>query len=136
MIDEIWQLAKPFAFLWLPSVELMPGNKDRGRIHSWHNKSFPFNNKDHEPRFGAGLPTSSDLSISSGLRRIDSCLTGAYLHGESCLAPTRGGGNQRGGSENGSIFSAERYHRRNFRNASPRWLYSAFCCADTWAKVR
>jgi hypothetical protein len=81
MFEAIWQLAKPFAFLWLPSVECVPGNKDQGRIHSWHDKSFPFNKKDHEARLGAGLLTSSDLSISSGLRRIDSWPNGRLFAG-------------------------------------------------------
>jgi hypothetical protein len=51
MFDAIWQLAKPFAFLWLPAAELMPGNKDEGRVQSRHDKSFPFNNKNYESRF-------------------------------------------------------------------------------------
>jgi hypothetical protein len=78
MFDAIWQLAKPFAFLWLPSAELTTGNKDEERIRARHDKSFPFNNKNYESRFRARLLASSDLSISLDSRRIDSCRRGAH----------------------------------------------------------
>jgi hypothetical protein len=48
MFDAIWQLAKPFAFLWLPSAALTTGDKDEGRIRARHDKSFPFNSFQHQ----------------------------------------------------------------------------------------
>jgi hypothetical protein len=87
MFDAIWQLAKPFAFLWLPSAELTTGNKDEERIRARHDKSFPFNNKNYESRFRARLLASSDLSISSDSRRIDSCRKGRPFLKSQCGFP-------------------------------------------------